>query len=98
MFPLDRQELNCTVCSAEGGSGHCYQYQCDRYVIVFSGEGQDSGQLVESLAGESVVVKTNPAAALLEHVLSMAYQKHIPFDCPAFAAPRLLPSSSIILR
>ncbi len=56
------------------------------HVIVFSSDAQDAGQLVANLGGDSVEVKSSPAAALLEHVLiidtpdtdSMAYRKHAP--------------------
>lgn len=55
-------------------------------VVVFSSAEQDAAQLIESLGPESVVLKSSPAAAILEHVLmvdtpdtdSMAYKRHIP--------------------
>ncbi len=54
------------------------------HVIVFSSDAQDAGQLVANLGGDSVEVKSSPAAELLENVLiidtpdtdSMAYRKH----------------------
>ena len=55
-------------------------------VVVFSSDDRDADQLIESLGRQSVVVKSSPVAALLEHALiidtpdtdSMAYQKHSP--------------------
>ena len=63
------------------------------HVIVFSSDLQDADQLVTGLGSESVEVKSNPAAATLEHVLiidtpdtdSMAYQKHSPLVREAIA-------------
>ncbi len=65
-------------------SGH--QRPTTAQVIVFSSDDQDAGQLIDSLGQDSVVVKSSPAAALLEHMLiidtpdtdSVAYQKHSP--------------------
>ena len=68
------------------------------HVIVFSSDAQDAGQLVANLGGDSVEVKSSPAAALLEHVLiidtpdtdSMAYRKHAPLVREAIARSDML--------
>ena len=77
-------------------SGH--QRPTTSHIIVFSSDPQDAAQLVAGLGGDSVEVKSSPAAALLEHVLiidtpdtdSMAYQKHIPLVREAIARSDML--------
>lgn len=67
-------------------------------VIIFSGQHQEAGPLIEKLGIESVEVKSSPAAALLEHVLlidtpdtdSTAYRKHSPLVRNAIAQSDML--------
>ena len=67
-------------------------------VIIFSGQHQEAGPLIEKLGIESVEVKSSPAAALLEHVLlidtpdtdSTAYHKHSPLVRNAIAQSDML--------
>jgi len=68
------------------------------HVIVFGSDEQDAGQLLANLGGESVEVKSSPAAVVLEHVLiidtpdtdSMAYRKHAPLVREAIARSDML--------
>ena len=68
------------------------------HVIVFSSDAQDAEQLVANLGGDSVEVKSSPAAELLEHVLiidtpdtdSMAYRKHSALVRKAIACSDML--------
>jgi energy-coupling factor transporter ATP-binding protein EcfA2 len=56
------------------------------HLIIFSGNPNDGGQLIEALDSEIVETRSNPAAADFEHVLlidtpdtdSTAFKKHIP--------------------
>ena len=68
------------------------------HLIIFSGNPNDGGQLIEALDSETVEARSTPAAADLEHVLlidtpdtdSRAFKKHIPLVERAIAKSDML--------